>query len=797
MKEQNDLLQERLERLEAGDSLEACLVGLPPPEAELLKLATGLSKMRYPEYDSNLVAAQRTRLMDLARKKQWPPSRPFPGIRGILTRPNWLRPVVAYAGAAALVIVVVVLALVWSRVFQSSPQEARVAQIDTAVPTPDSEPQGTGVAQHGSSLPTPDSEIALVPTEPNLSSSNTIFIPSVACSENRLPHNAMLKDVQGLVEVQVDGENWERAQGEQTVLVEQRIRTGPLSGARLLFYDDSQAHLGSDTEVSVDELGAHPADQSRIVVLTQWGGQTDNDVTPTASANARYEIRTPSGIGEAKGTSFQVHVSTDLQTRFSVDEGAVAVTGLNVTVLVRAGQLTTVTPHQAPSDPVFRITGEGEVSQIGATWIIAGQSFATHDGTVIVGNPQPGDWVSIDGHLSPDGERVADYIALERRALVNRFSITGQVDAIGDTAWTVEGQTITVNDETRIQDDIQTGDIVQVEGVVLPTGTFLAQSIRLVEETPRPFNFIGVVQHITGDTWTISGVDVTVSAETEVDAGLGVGNVVQVSGEILDDEVWQAHTIERFQDQDSTFTFTGRVESIAPWIVSGISFETDEWTQTDPSIEIGDRVRVKGQVLQDGTWLATQIEQLSDDDDDDDDGIRVTFRGTVASMDPWVVSGISLLVNEDTTISRGIEVGDLVKVKAEILPNGSWRARRIIRIGAQRRLGCFVVSTAVTRAISDRIELPNWPELYVDDAVITGDMRLNSIITILLCIDRDGNITVVSIVVVDNPPPVIIAPPPQQPPRPPHHGDDDDHDDHDDDDDDHDDDDDDDHDDDD
>ena len=123
-------------------------------------------------------------------------------------------------------------------------------------------------------------------------------------------------------------------------------------------------------------------------------------------------MHTPSGTGEAKGTFFHVSVTPSLVVRFLVDEGAVAVTNLDVTVIVVAGQLTTIALDEPPAEPVFRVTGEGQITAIGETYTIAGQIFMTHDGTVVVGNPQVGDWVFVE---TPKGvirqrARIADEI---------------------------------------------------------------------------------------------------------------------------------------------------------------------------------------------------------------------------------------------------------------------------------------------------------------------------------------------------------------------------------------------------
>ena len=696
--------------------------------------------------------------------------------------PKRLIPLVALSGGVALLFVCALVVLIgggvaW-RAFRdtdmtSSPTSVSVseASVDQDV-SPSPSPTSEIVAQNPTPSPSPTSEVSPIqnpPPEPTKESTHTVFMPLVSLPEVRDAQHAALKNLRGLVQVQASNGTWTTVDTRQTIAAGQHIRTAPLSSAEILFYDGSRARMGPNTKVSVDELDAQTADGSRVVVLTQWIGETDHDVVPSDETASRYEVRTPSGTGEAKGTSFHVLVTSIQLTCFSVGEGSVAVTNLNVTVIVVAGQATTINFGQPPSEPVFRITGEGEVTQTGATWIIAGQSFETHNSTVIIGNPQVGDWVSVEGRLLPDGTRVVDRIVLLRRAPQNRFTITGRVEAITGTAWTVTGQTIAVNDGTEVESEVKVGDLVRVEGVILQGGALLAEHIHLIEEEPGwPFHFAGVVQGIADEAWTVSGVTITITGTTEIDEGILVGDVVEVQGWILDDETWLARSIERVEEEEREFEFTGYVESIDPWVVSAIAFETRDWTEIETGIDIGDRVKVKGQILADGTWVASDIERLDDEDEDEDEALYVVFVGRVNSKDPWVVSGIPLVVDDETVIKGDISIGDLVKVKVQILPDGTWLARKIRRIKVGPGLGCFSFSAVVIGINANQLVLLNGETIDLGDGVIVeGEVEVDSVILVFVCVDAEGTITIVSIIVIYQPEVVIVLPPPPPPPPPP------------------------------
>jgi len=601
-----EILNDCLDAIKAERaSVEDCLARYPQHATrleELLRLSREARSVPLPSPTPEMLAAGERQLLQAARAQAaeehgaqrdgsqlaTPSDRLIePAKARMRSWPKWVVPAMAVSGSVALLFVCVLVitlgagATWWAfRDKDVAPNDPSAIQSHSPLPTPTS---GTSVAripvqtpetsatQSHSPLPTPTSgtSVARIPTQtPDQETVHTVFLPFV--SDPLPPTSAMLQGIQGLVEIGTDGEPWTLASEGQIVKAGQRVRTGTLSGVQITFYDGSTTCLGPDTEVSVDYLGQDPDDGSRIITLTQWVGETEHDVTPAYSDNARYEVNTPSGSGEAMGTFFQVLVTPALFTRFSVTRGVVAVTHVDVTVIVVAGQLTTIPVDQPPSEPVFRVTGEGEVAQIGIKWKVGGQVFSTNERTVIVGNPQVGDWVHVDGHLLPDDIKVADRIVLLRRSPENRFTITGEAETIADTFWIVAGQTISITAETDIQERIQEKDTVRVEGVIQEGGTLVAESIRLIEERGLPFDFVGVVGDISDKYWVIAGISVTVDTDSVVEKDLTVGDAVRVRGVILDGDTWLARSIKRLTHREQEFEFVGAVESIGNWVVRAI-----------------------------------------------------------------------------------------------------------------------------------------------------------------------------------------------------------------------------------
>ena len=240
----------------------------------------------------------------------------------------------------------------------------------------------------------------------------------------------MLQDLQGWVEVENGTGGWSAAVSGQPVAAGQHLRTGVLSSVTLVFNDGSQAQLKATSEISIDELNVESNGKPRTIVMTQITGESSHTVIPNKLSESRYEVRTSSGTGVAKGTEFQVVVTPQQTAYYYVIKGVVAVSAVQATVLVNPGYMTILYTNEPPIVPVQTISVEGLVSQAGGPWTVAGTTFIANDKTVIIGSPQVGDWVMVKGHLDENNQNVADWIILLRPTVTNQFSLTGTVETI-------------------------------------------------------------------------------------------------------------------------------------------------------------------------------------------------------------------------------------------------------------------------------------------------------------------------------------------------------------------------------
>jgi hypothetical protein len=545
-------------------------------------------------------------------------------------------------------------------------------------------------------------------------------------------------------------EAWQAVSDETILTAGPDLRTGRFSGATLSFKDGSLAQIGSNSEIMIAALDVDLSNHKRVIRLVQLSGESSHDVVPLETASGSYQVETPSAQGQVKGTQFHIRVLPE-QTVWVVDDGAVEVSGAGSTERVNAGEMTRVMMDEAPDHPVDFITGQGEVTAIGESWVIGGQSFLTHAHTIIIGNPQVGDLVFYEGHLLDNDDPVADLIALVRRNPANTFTLTGVVEIKSGTLWTVNSKDIIIPPEVD-KGDIVDGDLVWVKGIVIvenEAAILQAEEVRRIEdENATPFEFTGVVQKMGNESWVISSITVTININTVYDESLKVGDAAQVQGWIQKDGTWLASSIQRFLDQDSAFEFFGLIDNLGPdWKVAGIRFKVAEWAVIDTGLAVGDRVRVAGQILPNGTWLAYEIRRY-------DEPLMTIFVGKVFSKDPWVVSGLELNVVEGETIIEGnIKVGTLVRVEMQLLPDGTQIVVRISPFeGFNWELACQSVVVTVTSIDGDQIVLEGWPAIPLrDETQIEGEIRPGSLVKTMICYDDEMNVVLVYIIVLENP----------------------------------------------
>jgi len=204
---------------------------------------------------------------------------------------------------------------------------------------------------------------------------------------------------------------------------------------------------------------------------------------------------------------------------------------------------------------------------------------------------------------------------------------------------------------------------------------------------------------------------------------------------------------------DSAFDVTAELESTDPWKVAGVTLETNESTRIEEGLQVGDLVRVRGIILEDGTWLANSIERAAEQVDP-----IIILIGRVDSVDPWVVNGIALNVTEDTDIQGTITPGMFVRVEILLSPDGTWEVLSIAPLGEfEEDPDCGMVVATVLSVEGNEIQLTGWPVITLgEDIKIENDeggegtLSPNQVVLVIVCPSGEGQIVIVQIIIIVN-----------------------------------------------
>ena len=210
----------------------------------------------------------------------------------------------------------------------------------------------------------------------------------------------------------------------------------------------------------------------------------------------------------------------------------------------------------------------------------------------------------------------------------------------------------------------------------------------------------------------------------------------------------------------ATFDLVGKLESADPWTVSGKTFTTNETTKIEEGLQVGDLVRVRGTVLDDNTWVAYSIERVEQQTDP-----IIVLVGVVASIDPWVVNGITLNVTADTDIQGGIKVGMIVRVAILLQSDGTWEVMSIAPLGTPTETsGCVTVIATVVSVTGNEILFLGWPTTVIftpdtrnsnendqgeNDNNDAASIGAGDTVSAVVCTSVDGILIIVQIIVID------------------------------------------------
>jgi hypothetical protein len=195
--------------------------------------------------------------------------------------------------------------------------------------------------------------------------------------------------------------------------------------------------------------------------------------------------------------------------------------------------------------------------------------------------------------------------------------------------------------------------------------------------------FWGIIESQNGNQWVVSGITVTVTAQTQIDQSNGaavVGAYVKIKGAWNPDHSSvSAYEIEVLSPDDLHMSFTGIIEQkgAQAWVISGVQVHVDANTQVDEqqgAAVVGARVRVWAALQLDGSLYAQRIKVLHSEvppTRTPEPPERIHFRGLITAQNGnvWTINGREVQITDTTVIDEQnghAVVGALVDVEAHI-----------------------------------------------------------------------------------------------------------------------------------
>ena len=196
----------------------------------------------------------------------------------------------------------------------------------------------------------------------------------------------------------------------------------------------------------------------------------------------------------------------------------------------------------------------------------------------------------------------------------------------------------------------------------------------------------------------VGGKKILVDSDTAIDAGLVAGQVVEIDAELTAEGAVLARSVEGKEEDPGVSRKTGLqgrfrgVDDEGNWIVGGTKVAVDSDTDTDGLPTIGQRIKVKALLQDDGSLLAREIEnkggplqpdekgQVGELGQVGEKGEEAKLEGTFQGVDEkgnWLINGAAVSVGPQTKLEGTPIVGERIEVKAVVQDDGSLLAEKV------------------------------------------------------------------------------------------------------------------------
>jgi len=190
----------------------------------------------------------------------------------------------------------------------------------------------------------------------------------------------------------------------------------------------------------------------------------------------------------------------------------------------------------------------------------------------------------------------------------------GRIEAMEPGVWTVDGQAVRLDSNTKIgPQDVPPviGAMASVVAVRTDDGGLLALEITVepvAQATEQPFEFQGLVERFGATEWVVGGHTLIITTDTAIENAPQIGLLAEVNALRRGDGSLVAVQIH-VQLPSEVVQFEGTIQSLGAvqWTVEGVTVRLDDQTQVVGNAAVGSRAEVEGLLLPDGSVLARTI----------------------------------------------------------------------------------------------------------------------------------------------------------------------------------------------
>jgi len=152
-------------------------------------------------------------------------------------------------------------------------------------------------------------------------------------------------------------------------------------------------------------------------------------------------------------------------------------------------------------------------------WIVCNRVVLVTESTVIQGRPEVGYLATVKAiRLTAEGTVLARSIKVDFPGAYAEVEFEGPIETSGPSVWVVNGITVLISPVTVVRGIPQPGLVAEVQGVLQPDDSVLAQSITVKGAgLGSQVDIEGLVDKIEPSAWVVGGQTVVIGGQTFID----------------------------------------------------------------------------------------------------------------------------------------------------------------------------------------------------------------------------------------------------------------------------------------